>query len=184
MFIGHKSESVSLGYTTATFPKVTDTFSYFLQLNINENTPDVQNINMTRAVALLKIIAKDDIPPDVSRLKICLSKYYPSLDVKSISANGSAESIDRSFQYDSSHIGTKGSTYSIYTFTPTNGYTTDIIIQSIDKQGNIMHSIDMEDIPLNLNQQTILSGDIFHAQTSTDITVNTEWGVDIEIPIK
>lgn len=183
LFVGHNSGSTTLSYPTISFDKPTDTFSYYLSLKVNESTNTTQNVTLPRSAALLKVVAKDAIPSNVKSLKISLAKYYPVLNVKSSLGDGSGSPVERVFEYKASHVGEKETTYSIYTFTPADGFTTDISISALDADGNTVNQITMKDVPIEKNRQTILSGNIFQLSSDANITFNDQWGEAIELPI-
>lgn len=183
LFIGHNSESCKLLYPSASFDKVTDTFSYYLSISVDESTPASQTISLSRSVGLLKVVATDAIPLGVSSLKISLSKYYPVVDVKTSLASGEPESMERTFEYKASHIGAKGSTYSIYTFIPETEFSTRVTIASMDAKGRTLHTSTIENVSIEKNRQTILSGNVFNQSSELWISINQKWGQNIEHPI-
>lgn len=183
LFVGHNSDNCNLSYTSVTFDKVTDTFSYYLDLTIDDATQPTQSVILNRSVGLLKIVANDAIPSDVAQLQVSLSKYYPALNAKTNLSEGNPESLKKTFDYKTTHVGVKGSTYSIYSFIPENGFSTDVTITSIDTKGNTLYTTTLKDINIENNRQTILSGNIFKSGIDLTISVNSQWGENIEYPI-
>lgn len=185
LFVGHNAESYTLSYPSASFDKPMDTFSFYKELVVDENTEETQNIELTRSAALIKLTANDAIPAEVALLKITLSKYYPSLNIKTASAHGDPIPIERTFEYKTAHIGVKGSTYSIYTFAPDGGYTTDITIDSVDRYGNTICKNTAINVSIDKNCQTKISGNIFKtSSTGISLIVNSEWKSDIVMPLR
>ena len=184
LFVGHNAESGALSYPAISFDKPMDTFSFYKELTVDENTEETQTIELTRSAALVKLTANDAIPTEVALLKITFSKYYPSLNIKTSAANGNPVSVERTFEYKPAHIGVKGTTYSIYTFSPYGGYTTDISISTVDAKGNILHSITANKVSIEKNCQTKISGNVFHSGFGVNLTVITEWKDDIIVPFQ
>lgn len=183
LFVGHNAENCTFSYPSVSFDKPMDTFSFYKELVVDENTPDTQNIDLSRTASLIKITANDAIPAEVAMLKISLSKYYPSLNIKTASAHGNPISIERTFEYKTAHIGVKGSTYSIYTFAPDGGYTTDITISTIDAKGNTLNSTTARNVSIDKNCQTKISGNVFCTGYGVNLTVIPNWKDDIIVPL-
>lgn len=184
LFVGHNAESCTLSYPSVSFEKPMDTFSFYKELAVDENTEETQNIELIRSAALVKLTANDAIPAEVAMLKITFSKYYPSLNIKTALANGDPVPVERTFEYKTAHIGVKGSTYSIYTFAPDGGYATDVTIATIDTKGNTLNSTTARNVSVDKNCQTKISGNVFHSGFGVNLTVVTEWKDDIIVPLQ
>lgn len=183
LFVGYKSEGMSFFYPSITFPKVLDTFSYSLKIDVDEDSQKEQNIVLSRSVALVKVTATDAITADVAALRMTLSACYPSLDVTTSYSSGIPEKTARTFNYQPSNIGAKGSTYSIYTFVPDGGFTTDVTVETLNSQGKVINTSLVKSVSVEKNRQTILSGNLFNHDATLDISLDTSWGANIEYPI-
>lgn len=183
LFVGHKTEEPSFYYPSATFNETHDTFSYRLLLTVDDNTNASQNVQLSRCVAAVRLVATDAIPEGVSALRMKLSACYNTLDITTGYASGQSSSVSRTFTYSISHIGKKGSTYSIYTFVPNREFSTDITVEILNKDGLAISTTSIKGLSVERNRKTVLTGELFGMKTDAIIDVNDSWGNDVTYPI-
>lgn len=184
LFVGHKTEEPSFSYPYVTFDETHDTFSYRLSLTVDEDTNASQSIQLSRSVAAVKLVAIDAIPEGVSALRMKLSACYNTLDITTGYASGESSSVSRTFTYSTSHIGKKGSTYSIYTFVPNREHSTDVTVEILNKEGSVISTTSIKELSVERNRKTVLTGELFGTKTDAVIYINDIWGNDVTYPIK
>lgn len=183
LFVGHKAEEPSFSYPSVTFNETHDTFSCRMLLTVDEDTENSQSVQLSRCVAVIKVVATDAIPEGVSALRMKLSSCYNTLDIATGCAAGQSEETVRTFTYSTSHIGKPGSTYSIYTFVPNREFTTDVTVEVLNADGSVRTAASVKGVSVERNRKTVLTGELFGRGTDIIVDVNDSWGEDINYPI-
>lgn len=182
-FIGHNSDvcTFDTGKGECSFDRVKDTFSFYTSLVVDDNTESLQTITLSRQIAQLKIILNDAIPQGAKKMRITVSDYAPTLNVKSGIGTGITE-LEREWDYSDSNIGQKGTSYSIYSFVPKEEHTVTIKVSVLDADNNAIEERTISDIPVKKNRLTKIHGDFFSVEMGSSIVIETTWDEEIEIP--
>lgn len=183
VFVGHNSEKPNFLYPTLFFDKVKDTFVYSTQLTVDSNTSAEQSITLSRAVGKIFITATDAIPDDATALRITINDYYTDFNVTTLAASGDAKQEVRTFSYSSANKGVKNSTYSIFCFANDKSYTTDVTIELLGTNNNVLYSNNLHNVPIKKNSQTKITGALFSFVAWGSIVVQGDWDEDIIYPL-
>lgn len=183
VFVGHNSEEANFLYPNLSFDKIKDTFVYTSQLTVDSNTDSEQLITLSRAVGKILITATDAIPDDATALRISINSYYPTFDVSTLAASGDAKQEVRTFTYSSANKGVKNSTYSIFCFANDKSYTTDMTIELLGANDNVLCSNSLHNVPIKKNSQTKITGALFSFVAWGSIVVQGDWDEDIIYPL-
>lgn len=135
--------------------KMTDTFLYYGTLEVNEDEENKQEINLSRAVAMIRIHINDDIPANIKQLKFYYTGGSSTLDATS------ALGCVNSRQTENLNITAGQKDYEVYTFPREDSKTVKLAITALDEVGTEVASKVIEDIPVNKNHITTYSGNLF-----------------------
>lgn len=183
VFIAHNSEVTDFIYPNLSFDKLKDTFTFASALTIDNDTNSEQPITLSRAVGKIFVTAIDAIPDAAGSLRITINSYYPTFDVTTAGPSGTPLQEVREFAYSAANKGVKNSTYTIYCFADNDEYTTDMMIDLLDAQGDVLYSNKLNDVPIKRNMQTKITGTLFSFIAWSSITVQSEWADDIIYPL-
>lgn len=184
VFVGHNSVSCSYDNETSelTFDKILDTFTATQTLEVNIDTEEKQSVKMERQVAGIKLVMQDAIPQNAASIELTVEGYSSALNPKT--GKGSAGTKHaREWEYSTSNIGKTGTSYTLYTFLPADDHTVDITIRVEGTDGKDIVNYTIEDISVEKNKTTVISGYLLSMETTTTVSVDGEWGTDIEVNI-
>lgn len=177
--IAHNSDAIKMDYPLISLNKLKDTFIISKEITVNDETPTDINLSLDRCIGKIYVVADDAIPNDISALKVTVGDYYPSFDVeKEVSAGVPAQEI-RTFTYTQDVRGMKGTNYSIYCFVPKGRFTTSVKLEVLGAKGEVKRTINLSDISISINHQTVIKGDIFSRSGTGTIAVVSSWDDEI-----
>lgn len=184
VFVGHNSVTCSYdnGKSELTFDKILDTFTATQTLEVNIDTEEKQSVRMERQVAGIKLVMQDAIPQNAACIELTVEGYSSILNPETGKGSAGTRHV-REWEYSTSNIGKTGTSYTLYTFLPADDHTVDITIRVESTDGKDIANYTIEDIPVEKNQMTVISGYLLSLETTTTVSVNGEWGADIEVDI-
>lgn len=177
---GTSSVSLSEDKTITPNGKTTDSFHYYQEITLDEDTPNDQSITLDRCVAKFSIKHTDAIPADASSVELNIIGASNTLDALTGLAPSAAEQ-SVSISIPASAEGSKGNTFSIFTFLTAEKSSVDITATAKDSDGNPITSYTFEDVPVEINMQTIYTGAFFHSDRQVSVSINNEWKADKNI---
>lgn len=159
---------------TMTFSSVRDTFWRDLEFNITASTNGSQVINLDRIVTKLKLTFTDVIPMGTSTINITPHTWNYGFDY--LTGEPTAATTDQmvTLNIPASEIG-KNTSASIYGFSCTTQWTTDIIINSKKSDNTVLGQAVIVDAPFMRNRVTECSGPLFSGAEDLTISLNTDW---------
>nr|DAO57374.1 MAG TPA: hypothetical protein [Caudoviricetes sp.] len=180
-------ESNVLTPVTATQPvvltasKTSDTFGAEKEVSVGIGKATTVSIALDRLVAKLVVNSTDVFPDDCTTITLDMQEYkslsWATMDV--MEAVGNQRTVDVQ-----GYRGTTGTTFAFYFLTPKAGYQTDITLRTNRTEGKPYSAITMENVPLERNKVTTITGPLYKHGQSFQMTVNDEWnseGNDINI---
>lgn len=184
VFVGHNSVTCSYdnGKPELTFDKILDTFTATQTLTVDIDTEDKQTVKMERQVAGIKVVMQDAIPQNAACIELTVEGYSPALNPKTGKGSAGTRHV-REWEYSTSNIGKTNTSYTLYTFLPADDHTVDISIRVEGTDGKDIVNYTIEDISVEKNQMTVISGYLLSMETTTTVSVEGEWGTDIEVNI-
>lgn len=183
-FIGHNSASCTLAPESGecSFDRVLDTFTYYVAMDVDDETEGLQTVTLKRQVAQIKVVLDDAIPQNAHKMRISVEEYAPTLQARTGKGTGTVK-LEREWEYSDTHIGATGSTYRIYGFVPAEGHTTQVSVAVEDAAGAVISQSILADVPMRKNCTTKISGKFFSNDIQSDIEVDVTWDEEIEVPI-
>lgn len=184
VFVGHNSVTCSYDHskTELTFDKIQDTFTAVQTLTVDLDTEESQAVQLERQVAGVKLVMLDPVPSNAASIELTVNGYSAGLNPKTGAGTAGIEHV-REWEYSTSHIGVTNSSYLFYTFLPGDEHTVDITIRVKGTDGKYIASHTIEDISVEKNRMTIISGYLLSAELTASFTVDAEWDEDIEVSI-
>lgn len=157
--------------------KMSDTFLWSDDITVDKNLE--KEVNMSRVVAMFRLVTTDNIPDNVAKMKF----YYTggSSTIDAMSGNGSVASKQEE-NIVVSETGKPG-TFEVYTFPRDDANFLKMEVTALDANGNTVASRTFEDVPISRNKITQYTGEFFSggtsgsSDTSFKLTTNDEWSV-------
>lgn len=178
-FVGHKSKITDFSDEVASFDKVTDTFSYTTTIEVGEGTESSHQIELLRNVAKLELIASDVLPDNLSTVEFSITGASTELNVTT--GFGAAESTQvKTIQVPESNIGKKDCVFSAFVFLLRNEGMITFTFTAKDVDGNIIVSHTFEDVEMQTNYISRITGKVFGDDFGFQINASTEWAGEID----
>ena len=159
--------------------KLTDSFLYSQDLSLTQDTEE-KSIVLNRCVAKVSIKHTDAIPSIAKTIELIVTGGGNVLDATTglaVSTTAQKSVI----QIPASAVGKKNNTFSLYTFLPSEECEVNATVVVKNADGEVISSQTVEDIPVEINMQTVCSGTLFDTSSSVTATVNSEWKQTTEI---
>ena len=155
-FVASRGVSPTLSTTngTITWTTVRDTFWKDYAVEV------VSTSNGNRAVALDRIVTKlalkftDAVSANASTINFTPSSWYYTLNYKTGEPTTATTSQTISTSVPASYIGNTDVLISYFSLSPSTDWTTDVNVNSIDGDNNIIGQGDMANVPLKRNRVT------------------------------
>ena len=176
-FVASRGVSPTLSTTngTITWTTVRDTFWKDYAVEV------VSTSNGNRAVALDRIVTKlalkftDAVSANASTINFTPSSWYYTLNYKTGEPTTATTSQTISTSVPASYIGNTDVLISYFSLSPSTDWTTDVNVNSIDGDNNIIGQGDMANVPLKRNRVTEYSGPLFSSGGTVTTSLNTDW---------
>lgn len=173
-FIGHKTKITSFTYGIASFSKISDTFSYYVNLTVDDKTESVQTIELPRRVAKFELIANDALPEVLSTVDFNITGAATSLNTKTGKGLTMATQT-KTIQVPNSNLNVPGCTFSAYVFLLDKTGEVSITVTCKDESGNILANHSFSDVEMETNYVTRYKGNLFGDGVVLDVTALPEW---------
>lgn len=164
-----------------TATKTSDTFGAEKEVSVGIGKATTVSIALDRLVAKLVVNSTDVFPDDCTTITLDMQEYkslsWATMDV--MEAVGNQRMVDVQ-----GYRGTTGTTFAFYFLTPKEGYQTDITLRTNRTEGAPYSAITVENVPLEKNKVTTITGPLYKHGQGFQMTVNDEWnseGNDINI---
>lgn len=166
---------------TFTSNKVTDTFYYYGNIESKEGEKTSETITLKRAVAMLRLVIKDEIPAKAKKIKF----YYTGGSSTFNAATGFG--CVNSKQTEILDIHPNQQVYEVYTFPHEDGKKLQVTISVLDENDFIIASTTLPDVTVTKNYITKISGKLFKdisgegtGDIDIDFEFDPEWAGETE----
>ena len=173
-FVGHNSTAMTEDGGIVSFDKVTDTFSHYIQLNVNSETSKNQSFTLTRRVAKFEILVLDALPADVASVKIEVTGGSTSLNLRAGHGNAIVKQT-KTINIPSNLIGTTDNKFATFIFLPDGVTEVSIIATTLDENGEELVEYDFGNVEVQANYITRYKGRLFGMEPAFTLSVNDEW---------
>lgn len=157
-----------------------ETFAATQVVNVTSLTALNLTATLSRIVSQLKVISTDNRTANVEKIRMTFAaggkRFSPETGLATVNTGSvSTVSIGVAVGERSGAIG--------YVFLATDEQTMDVTIETLDSEGNTIFTKTVENVPLQRNRKTKLTGAMYGASaTAGSFQVNTTW-LDEEDPI-
>lgn len=167
-----------LSPVTATQPviltasKTSDKFGAEKDVSVGVGKATTVSIALDRLVAKLVVNSTDVFPDDCTTITLDMQEYkslsWATMDV--------IEAVGNQRESDVSQLrGTTGTSLAYYFLTPKEGYQTDITFRTNRTEGAPYSTITVENVPLERNKVTTITGPLYKHGQGFQMIVNDEW---------
>lgn len=173
-FIGHKSEVTELADGVASFEKVSDTFTHYISLTVDEETETSQTVTLLRRVAKFELVATDAIPEYLNSITFRITGGSMSVDV-STGIGGTAVVQEKTIVIPKANLGKTGCSFGAYVFLPEGVTSIDVTAITYDAEGNELVEYVFEDVEVEVNYITRYQGMMFGRNPGFGVSVDADW---------
>ena len=157
-----------------------ETFAATQVVNVTSTTALNLTATLNRIIACLQVISTDGRTANVNKVRMTFAtggkRFSPTSGLATVNT-GSASTVGVN-----AAAGTT-STSTGFVFLTTDEQTMDVTIETLDSEGNTIFTKTVENVPLQRNRKTKLTGAMYGASaTAGSFQVNTTW-LDEEDPI-
>lgn len=155
-----------------TASKTSDTFGAEKDVSVGVGKATTVSIALDRLVVKLVVNSTDVFPDDCTTVTLDLQEYkslsWATMDV--------IEAVRNQRESDVSQLrGTTGTSLAYYFLTPKEGYKTDITFRTNRTEGAPYSTITVENVPLERNKVTTITGPLYKHGQGFQMMVNDEW---------
>jgi hypothetical protein len=152
---------------------VSETFCATQSVTVTTTEPLDLSVTLNRIVTLLAILSTDTRPADAAKIRITSSAGNYSFNPTTGLGTG-----DPGFTADLTLKSDVGKTIGVgaYAFIASDELTTDITLDVLDTNNQVLFRKSIPNVPLKRNRQTTLSGALFSpSATTAAFTLETDW---------
>lgn len=155
-----------------TASKTSDTFGAEKDVSVGVGKATTVSIALDRLVAKLVVSSTDVFPDDCTTVTLDMQEYkslsWATMDV--------IEAVGNQRESDVSQLrGTTGTSLVYYFLTPKEGYKTDITFRTNRTEGAPYSTITVENVPLERNKVTTITGPLYKHGQGFQMMANDEW---------
>lgn len=160
--------------------KVTDTFYYYGDIEVDDNTKF--DLTLKRAVAMVRLVVKDNTPTNIHNMKFYYTGGSSTFDAKT--GYGCMDSKQTEIRTVPNSAYTSESTYDIYTFPHAENKKLKIKVSALEKASpsKATYGRTIDDVSIKRNYITRYSGYFYGEDPSTgrgfNMTTDDEWQYD------
>jgi hypothetical protein len=161
---------------TITWATVRDTFWKHYELTVTGGTSSGSRaVSLDRVVTKLKAVFLDAIPTGAAKFEVTPASWYYGIDYTT--GEPSDETINGTITVNipSSEIGVVNETVSIFGFSSTTDWTTDVVVDCKTSDSSVIGSATISAAPFVRNRVSEYTGPLFGDNGSMTLNLNTEW---------
>lgn len=160
---------------TITFAKVLDTFWQSLALTVTSSTESARTVTLSRVVTKLTLVFSDAIPTGAATFNFTPATWHYGINYQTGEPTATTASQTITVNIPSSVIGQTGLDASVYGFSGSTEWTTDIAINCKTSSDAILGQAEISAAPFKRNRQTVYTGPLFDRTRSMTLTLNDSW---------
>ena len=179
-FIASRGQGATLDAEshTLTFSRVLDTFYKDYTIDVTGTSNGSRSVTLERCVTKFTAVITDAIPEGAATFNMTPAQWYYGWDYVAGTPTTATASQTITINIPSSEIGVTNERLSIYGFSASDEWTTDVAIDCKKGDGTILGTATITDVPLKQNRITTFSGPLFSANGLTTVSLSTEWQTD------
>lgn len=163
-----------VSFSNKTTNKMTDTFYYYGEITVGKEEQTF-NLNLERAVAMVRFDIEDEIPETVKQMKFYYSGGSSTLDPTT------GYGCVNSKQTELFDVTQGVKRFEMFTFPHAEKDTLKLTVSALDVNENIIKEREFAEVPVTINMITSYTGEFFAGETSSytmsqiAISANGEW---------
>lgn len=164
-----------------TWTSVRDTFWDDLELNVTSSSSGDQSVTLGRVITKFKMSVTDAVPVGCSSIIVEPSTWYMGINYLTGEAAEESDDVSVTISVPSSYIGTSQMQVSIFGFSDTYEWTTDVTVTAKDVNDEVIGSVIINDAPFKRNRSTNYTGTLFSESSTLDIGLDAEWLTPLDL---
>ena len=176
-FVASRGQNPTVNHTTKsiTFTKVSDTFWKGLNFNVTPTSSSDQSVSLNRIVTKFKASITDPIAEGTAAFYVTPNVWYYGVDYTTGAPTASATDQSIIVNCPSSNIGSTSCYLSVFGFSATTIWHTDVTLQAKNSSGTVLGEVTLEDVPFVRNRSTEFSGPLYGSNGRDTIILNDTW---------
>jgi len=177
-FIASRGQDAALDTDahTITFSTVRDTFWKDYPITVSGGTSSgSRSVALDRAVTKLKVTFSDAIPEDAATFNISPATWYYGMDYMTGNPTAAATSQAITVSIPASSIGVTGENVSIFGFSGSEEWATDISVDCKTAGGSVLGAATIASAPFVRNRVNEYTGPMFGDNGAMTLTLNAAW---------
>lgn len=158
-----------------TFATVRDTFWKDVAISVTASSNGSRTVTLDRCVTKLTIAFTDAIPEGAATINMTPATWYYGINYTTGEQTAATTSQAITINIPASYIGQTGIEASIFSFSSTTEWVTDVAIVSKKSDNTILGSASLTDVPLKRNRVTSFTGPLFSSNGTTAFSLSTDW---------
>jgi hypothetical protein len=161
---------------TMTFTKVLDNFWKDYAITITGGTASgSRSVALDRIVTKLKVVFSDAIPTGAATFNVTPSVWHYGFDYTTGNPTAATASQNIVVNIPNASIGVAGESVSIYGFSGTTEWVTDIAINCKKSDDTVLGTATITSAPFVRNRVSEYTGPLFGDNGSMTLSLNTDW---------
>ena len=165
---------------TLSFSKVNDTFWAAKALNVS-GTTGTQAVALDRIATKLRITFSDAIPAGAATFNITPAQWHYGFNYTTGEPTAATASQPITVNIPPSCIGLTGQSVSLFGFSGSDDFTTDVVIDCQDADSHVLGAATVPSVQIKRNRISTLTGSLFSKTSTIGFSLNTEWLDDYEM---
>lgn len=160
---------------TITFTRVLDTFYKDYEVNVASTSNGNRAVTLERVATKLRLTFTDFLPADAAVVKVSPHTWYYGLNYKTGAPCGAQTDPVTSVAIPESQRGKTGVQVSLFGFSPSAEWTTDVTISSEKEDHTVLGTATLSGAPFKANRVSDYSGPLFGSGGTMTLSLDSEW---------
>ena len=166
---------------TLSFSKVNDTFWAAKALQVSATSTGTQAVALDRIATKLRITFSDAIPTGAATFNITPAQWHYGFNYTTGEPTTATAQQPITVNIPSSYIGLIGQSVSLFGFSGSSDFTTDVAIDCQDSDSHVLGAATVPSVQIKRNRISALTGSLFSKTATIGFSLNTAWLDDYEM---
>lgn len=160
---------------TIVFSRVLDTFYKDYEVNVVSTSNGNRAVTLDRVATKLRLTFTDFLPEDAAVVNVSPHTWYYGINYKTGAPCGAQTDAVTAITIPEAQRGKTGVQVSLFGFSPSAEWTTDITISSEKEDHTVLGSATLTAAPFKANRQSDYSGPLFGSGGTMTLSLNSDW---------
>ena len=160
---------------TIIFSRVLDTFYKDYEVDVVSTSNGNRAVTLDRVATKLRLTFTDFLPADAAVVKVSPHTWYYGLNYKTGAPCGAQTDPVTSIAIPEAQRGKTGVQVSLFGFSPSSEWTTDVTISSEKEDHTVLGSATLTAAPFKSNRMSDYSGPLFGSGGTMTLSLDSEW---------